>query len=47
MSVTIEPGIYVPGRFGIRIEDVVAVTDGGHEVLTADTPTDVCKAFGV
>jgi Xaa-Pro aminopeptidase len=34
MVVTIEPGIYLPGRFGIRIEDMVAVTRTGGEVLT-------------
>jgi Xaa-Pro aminopeptidase len=32
--VTIEPGIYLPGEFGIRIEDMVAVTRTGCEVLT-------------
>jgi len=32
--VTVEPGVYVPGEFGIRIEDLVAVTDEGHERLT-------------
>jgi Xaa-Pro aminopeptidase len=34
MVVTIEPGIYLPGKFGIRIEDMVAVTRTGGQVLT-------------
>jgi len=33
--VTVEPGVYVPGRFGIRIEDLVLVTDDGCEILTS------------
>jgi Xaa-Pro aminopeptidase len=34
MVVTIEPGVYLANRFGIRIEDMVAVTASGGQVLT-------------
>ena len=34
MVITIEPGVYLPGKFGIRIEDMVAVTPSGGRVLT-------------
>ena len=34
MVCSAEPGIYLPGKFGVRIEDVVALTLDGCEILT-------------
>jgi Xaa-Pro aminopeptidase len=33
-TVTIEPGVYLPDELGVRIEDLVAVAEGGPEILT-------------
>jgi Xaa-Pro aminopeptidase len=33
--VSVEPGVYLPGEIGVRIEDLVAVTDDGADVLTS------------
>jgi Xaa-Pro aminopeptidase len=37
MCFSVEPGIYVPGEFGVRIEDIVAVTDDGARRLNLST----------
>jgi Xaa-Pro aminopeptidase len=33
MVFSVEPGVYLPGEFGVRVEDLVAVTEDGHELL--------------
>ena len=43
MVVTIEPGVYVPGWGGIRIEDDLLVTTDGYERLTT-LPRDIESA---
>jgi Xaa-Pro aminopeptidase len=40
MVFTIEPGVYLPGEFGVRIEDTVVLEEGGARRLT-DSPRDL------
>ena len=37
MIITIEPGVYIPGKYGVRIEDMCVVTKEGCKIIT-DTP---------
>lgn len=46
MMMTIEPGIYVPGQYGVRIEDDIVITDRGCDVIRGELMTDVSPAFG-
>jgi len=32
--VTVEPGVYLPGELGVRIEDLLVVGEEGHDILT-------------
>jgi Xaa-Pro aminopeptidase len=41
MSLTIEPGIYLPGQFGVRLEDLVIIRPEGVEVLTQSPKSPV------
>jgi len=34
MVITIEPGVYLPGKFGIRLEDMFVITDNSCKRIT-------------
>lgn len=40
--ITVEPGIYLPGEFGVRIEDMVVVTEDGYRNLASSTKDLIC-----
>jgi Xaa-Pro dipeptidase len=39
MTFSDEPGIYIPGEFGIRLEDIMAITPDGGELMTGQAPS--------
>ncbi len=39
MTFSDEPGIYIPGEFGVRLEDDMHITEGGAELFTAQSPS--------
>lgn len=38
---SIEPGIYLPGEFGVRIENIVTIVEGGHHSFNGEPPSEI------
>jgi Xaa-Pro aminopeptidase len=45
MAFSVEPGIYLPGEFGVRIEDIVVVGESGAVMMNA-APTELMVVGG-
>ena len=45
MAFSVEPGVYFPGEFGARIEDIVVVTDEGVDSLNQSSRDLVCLDY--
>jgi Xaa-Pro aminopeptidase len=46
MTFSVEPGIYLPGRFGVRLEVIVAVSRDGVELLNLPSPRQITELHG-
>jgi len=43
MTFSVEPGIYLPGRFGVRLEVIAAVSAGGPQLLNLPSPRSITE----